>query len=156
MLDVIGADPGSPEAAALLEASWSYLASLYKPEERFHLDLEGLRQPHIRFFVGRIDSRAVGCVALALFGSWGEVKSMYVEEAARGSGMAAVLLGQVEIEARAAGCHTLRLETGITLARALAFYERHGFQRRGPFGNYQPIPTSVFMEKPLLPASSDN
>ena len=34
-------------------------------------------------------------------------------------------------------------------AEAIAFYERAGYRRRGPFGDYQDDPNSVFMEKRL-------
>lgn len=153
-IEVVRVDPGIPEAVVLLEASWRYLASLYEPEERFHLDLDGLRQPHVQFFIARMAGRAAGCAALAVFGDWAEVKSMYVEESARGSGVAVALIERLETEARALQCRVLRLETGVTLDRAQSFYRRHGFHRRGPFADYRDIPTSVFMEKPLAPEVS--
>jgi putative acetyltransferase len=46
-----------------------------------------------------------------------------------------------------AGQSLLRLETGIDNHEALALYERQGFVRRGPFGDYREDPLSVFMEK---------
>ena len=150
-IDVVPADPGNPEALALLEASWHYMASLFAPDQRFHLDLDGLRQPHVRFFLANTAGAAAGCAALAVFGDWAEVKSMFVEEATRGTGVAAALLERLEAEARALGCRILRLETGAKLHRARAFYTRHGFRPRGPFADYRDIPTSTFMEKSLAP-----
>jgi len=41
------------------------------------------------------------------------------------------------------------LETGNLLTAAIALYERAGFKRRGPFGDYPDAATSIFMEKPL-------
>jgi len=32
---------------------------------------------------------------------------------------------------------------------AIGWYERHGFQRRPPFGEYKPDPLSVYFEKAL-------
>lgn len=151
-IEVVLADPASPEALALLEASWRYLASLFAANERFHLDLDGLRKPHVRFFVARMGGVANGCGALAVFGDWAEVKSMYVEETARGTGVADALMERIEAEARSLGCGVLRLETGDKLQRARAFYARHGFRPRGPFANYLDIPTSIFMQKSLAPA----
>jgi putative acetyltransferase len=148
-IEISRTDPGAPEGLALLEASWRYLAERYAPEERFHLDLRGLRQPHVRFFVATAGGRAAGCAALAVFGDWAEVKSMFVHEADRGTGVAVALMERLEAEARALGCGVLRLETGVTLGRARAFYARHGFRERGPFADYAAVPTSVFMEKPL-------
>jgi putative acetyltransferase len=43
----------------------------------------------------------------------------------------------------------LKLETGIHQPEAIALYERFGFVRCGPFGDYQPDPLSVFMDKRL-------
>lgn len=150
-IEVARADPGAPDAHALLEASWRYLAERYAPEERFHLDLRGLREPHVCFFVATTGGRAAGCAALALFGDWAEVKSMFVQAEDRGTGIAVALMERLEAEARTRGCRTLRLETGVTLDRARAFYTRHGFRERGPFADYAAVPTSVFMEKPLPP-----
>jgi putative acetyltransferase len=47
------------------------------------------------------------------------------------------------------GIGTLRLETGIHQPEALALYERAGFVRSPPFGDYREDPLSVFMEKRL-------
>ena len=52
-------------------------------------------------------------------------------------------------EAGGAGVETLLLETGIADHAALALYDKTGFKRRGPFGDYRPDPLSVFMERPL-------
>jgi putative acetyltransferase len=44
---------------------------------------------------------------------------------------------------------SLRLETGISQLEALGLYERAGFRRRGPFGEYREDPLSFFMELDL-------
>jgi putative acetyltransferase len=41
------------------------------------------------------------------------------------------------------------LETGIYQPEALGLYERAGYVRRDPFGDYAPDPMSVFMQKTL-------
>jgi putative acetyltransferase len=43
----------------------------------------------------------------------------------------------------------LRLETGIYQTEAIGLYERWGFQRRPPFGEYRVDPNSVYFEKAL-------
>jgi putative acetyltransferase len=78
-----------------------------------------------------------------------EVKRMYVAEAARGSGLGHRLLERIEDVARASGETVLMLETGTMNAAALKLYERAGFSRRDPFGDYPDHPASVFMEKRL-------
>jgi len=41
------------------------------------------------------------------------------------------------------------LETGYRQLEAIAFYERCGYSRRSPFGEYEADPNSVFLEKLL-------
>jgi putative acetyltransferase len=130
------------------------LAAEYLPEQRHGLALEALFQPHIRFFVARLNGAAVGCGGMALFDDFAEVKRMYVRETARGRGVAQALLTRIETEARIAGFVVLRLETGERQAAALRFYARAGFQPCTAFGDYVPmrpesIATSIFMEKRL-------
>lgn len=46
------------------------------------------------------------------------------------------------------------LETGPYQPEALAFYAKHGYARRGPFGSYPEHPLSVFMGKSLDSAAA--
>jgi hypothetical protein len=43
----------------------------------------------------------------------------------------------------------LRLETGIYQQEAIGLYERAGFQRTGPFGDYVMDPLSLYYEMVL-------
>ena len=47
------------------------------------------------------------------------------------------------------GVDVLRLETGINQPDATRLYERYGFQRIPPFGDYEGGPLNVFYEKRL-------
>jgi hypothetical protein len=47
------------------------------------------------------------------------------------------------------GVPMLRLETGIYQKDAIRLYERWGFHRRAPFGEYGEHPQSLFFEKSL-------
>ena len=142
------------EVRALIAELEEILSAEYPPEQRHGLRLEALFQPHIRFFVARVDGVAVGCGGIALFDDFAEVKRMYVREGARGHGVGDVVLGRLEDEARAAGLDVLRLETGDRQLAALRFYERAGFRHCAAFGDYATMPpfsiaTSVFFEKGL-------
>ena len=55
----------------------------------------------------------------------------------------------LEREAVRAGRPLLRLETGVRQQAAVQLYERMGFERCGPFGDYRADPFSIFMEKLL-------
>jgi putative acetyltransferase len=142
-------DPRDPEAAALLAASHALMESLFPAEENHYLSVDALAAPGIRFFVARRDGRVLGCGALASRDGYGELKSMFVAEEARGTGVADALMARLEAEARGAGLPLLRLETGSALAAAQRLYARHGFGFRGPFGDYTENATSRFMEKRL-------
>ncbi len=72
---------------------------------------------------------------------------MIVGPAARGQGIGRALLEAIETVARRDHVQTIRLETGPLNHEALGLYRRCGYRDRGPFGNYQPGPHSVFMEK---------
>lgn len=149
MIVVERADPRLPAPAALLEASHCLMRDLFPPEDNHYLSADALCAPDIRFFAARRGTRIVGTGALALREGYGEVKSMFVAESARGTGVADALLRQIEDEARSLGLPRLRLETGDALTAARRLYARHGFAPCGPFGDYAAGATSVFMEKRL-------
>ena len=68
------------------------LAAEYLPEQRHGLSLDALFQPHMRFFIARLDGPAMGCGGIALFATFGEVKRMYVRDIAHERGIAQALL----------------------------------------------------------------
>lgn len=130
------------------------LAREYSPEQRHGLKLDAIFQPHVRFFVARLDGVAAGCGGVALFGTFAEVKRMYVRGSARGRGIAQALLSRIELETKNSGLDLLRLETGDRQLAAVRFYERAGFRPCEAFGEYasmtpQAIATSLFFEKRL-------
>lgn len=141
--------PLSPEGRALLGASHALLTALYAPEDNFFLPVEALAAPHVDFWIAEAGGRALGCVALARLDGYGEVKSLFVDPAARGRGAGAALMAALEARARGAGLPWLRLETGDTLDAAQRLYARCGFVPCGPFGDYPDAPRSVFLEKRL-------
>ncbi|MDX5402797.1 MAG: GNAT family N-acetyltransferase [Rhodobacterales bacterium] len=142
-------DPREPGALACLQASHALMESLFPPEDNHYLSVDALRVPGISFFVAEDDGAILGTIALARKDGYGEVKSMFVDPAARGRGVARALLDHVEGAARGMGLPLLRLETGNLLEAAIALYEAQGFRRCGAFGDYVVNGTSVIMEKPL-------
>ena len=142
-----------PEVIALIEELDRYQDSLYPPESRHSIDIATLSQPHVLFAVARAGAQreAVGCGAIVLGPEFGEVKRVFVRPAHRGQGIAQALLSFLEAAAAGKGCALLMLETGPSQPEALALYDRFGYARRGPFGDYWADPLSVFMEKRLRP-----
>jgi putative acetyltransferase len=142
------------ELRGLIDELDRTLAQEYLPEQQHGLKLDALFEPHMRFFIARLDGEAVGCGGVALSPTFGEVKRMYVHDAVRGRGVARALLSRIESETLASGLDLLRLETGDRQFAAIRLYERAGFQPCDAFGDYaamtpDEIATSVFLEKHL-------
>lgn len=149
-------DPTTPRAAgtkALLEQSHALMLSLFSPDACHFLDLDALEADNIHLFAARDGKATLGTGALAIKDGYGEVKSMFTAPEARGKGVAAALLRQIEDTAIAAHLPDLKLETGTGLDAAHRLYERFGFTYCGPFGAYKAVPESLFMTKPLLLAT---
>lgn len=74
------------------------------------------------------DGVPVGCIAYRTKADGvGEVKRMYVRKEYRGKGFSKELLKTVEGYAKEQGCHTLFLDTRITLEPAASIYRSFGF-----------------------------
>lgn len=149
MIDVRPGDPRDPQAVALLRASHALMQELFPAESNHYLSVDDLCRPDIRFFLAREDDEVLGCGALAIRDGYGEVKSMFTTEAARGRGVGDRVLTAIVTTAKLEGLPVLRLETGNALEAAHRLYRRHGFVERGPFGDYTDDPLSLFMEMPL-------
>lgn len=150
MIIVEPADPRHPQATALLQASHALMEQLFPPEDNHYLSIDALCVPEIAFFIAREGATALGTGALKNHITYGEIKSMFVAETARGRGIADALLRALEDHARSLKLPSLKLETGNLLHSAHRLYARHGFAPCPPFGDYAANDTSLFMEKSLI------
>ncbi|MFL6600548.1 MAG: GNAT family N-acetyltransferase [Steroidobacteraceae bacterium] len=151
MMQINIENPAHPETLALLEASSAYMVSLYPAESNHILGVDALQRPEVTFLVARENGQALGCGAVVQSAEgWAELKRMFVSPAARGRKLGRLLLQKLEVIAAERGATLLRLETGIKQPEALALYRSAGFVEIGPFGEYNPDPLSVFMEKPIV------
>jgi len=107
------------EVRDLIEELNEVLGAAYEAHQRHGLSIEQLFEPHVRFFIARLDGLAVGCGGVAVFDDYAEVKRMYTRPMARGRGVAKALLCRMEDEARGAGISVLRLETGTRQQEAI-------------------------------------
>ena len=80
---------------------------------------------------------------------YAELKRMYVRPQFRGAGLGKLMLNHLTEYAHGHGLELLRLETGIHQRAAIGLYERMGFRRIPPFGEYQEDPLSRCYEKRL-------
>ena len=74
---------------------------------------------------------------------------MYVVPAARRTGVARVVLDEVEAEARRRGYRQLRLETGVRQPEAIALYQSAGFEPIPCWETYADAPLSRCLAKSL-------
>ncbi len=151
------ATEATDDVRALIAELDAELADGYPPEQQHGLRPDELFEPHVRFFVAMLDGAAAGCGGVAMFDGFAEIKRMYTRPAARGRDVARAVLRRLEAEARQAGRHSLRLETGDVLAGAIALYERAGYRPCSAFGPYLTLPPytierSLFFEKALSEA----
>lgn len=141
--------PDSPDAVRLIgELDEHLMAHPYPAQSRHAFSVEKLLRERVVFFVTRYEGQLVGCGGIKMFDpDYGEVKRMFVRPEFRGRGLGKAMLGHLADYARRNGASVLRLETGIYEVEAIGLYERFGFQRRAPFGEYFEDPLSVYFEK---------
>ncbi|SIS84491.1 putative acetyltransferase [Roseivivax lentus] len=145
-------DPHADGVARLLRASHALMQELFPPETNAFLDFEALAAPEITLWAAREGDAVLGTIALRDGAEYGEIKSLFVDPEARGRGVAAKLLAHAEDAARSRGIALLRLETGDLLTAAGRIYQRAGYTRCGPFGEYAENGCSHFYEKRLSPS----
>src|SRR5919108_3691114 len=113
---VIAPEPlTSPDVQALIARLDAELTQSYpNPEDNFF----GLAEEQVDgrqgvLLVARLDGEPVGCGALRRLGAaTGEIKRMFVDPGARGGGIGARILAELEWHARELGIRRLLLETG--------------------------------------------
>lgn len=145
-------DLSGPEIRRLLEEHLRSLRSLSPPESVHALPIEGLRKPEVTFWSVWQGAELLGCGALKqIDAAHGEVKSMRTAARHLRKGVGAAMLDHIIAESRRRAYRRLSLETGSTepFMPALRLYERFGFRRCGPFGDYREDPFSVYMTMEL-------
>ncbi len=142
-------DPGSSDAAALMDELSEFLESVTGRSGRASFDPEGVRVPRAAFVVARDNNGvAIGCGAFRpMDETTAEVKRMYARN--RGNGVGGAMLKYLEEKAREYGYSALWLETGVENKKAVAFYESSGYKRIPNFGIYAGRNNSVCFEKRL-------
>jgi GNAT superfamily N-acetyltransferase len=148
---VAAADPGEPDAVALMAELDATLSAITGDSGRTQFSAEDVRGEGGRFAVVRDAlGRALGCGALRPMGDAAdvaEIKRMYVRPGGKGIGSA--MLAWLESEARLIGYRALRLETRLVNTRAVQFYLAHGYRRIENFGRYAGNPAAACFEKSI-------
>ena len=149
MLRIRGEDPGTPDAAALIEELSSALKDITGDSGKSSFDADDVRAAGARFIVARdADGVAVGCGALRpLADGVAELKRMYARPGNRGAGSA--LLAFLEGEAATLGYRAIWLSTRAVNERAVQFYRARGYATITNYGKYAGRTDSVCLAKPL-------
>ena len=129
-------DPQSGDAKAALAAYFAELADRFdegfEPALSLSADAPELTPPRGYFYLARLDGVPVGCVALKIKGSLGEIKRMWTAREMRVSASAGGCLLPCTTRPPAAVVARLRIETNASLVEAQALYLKEGFARGGP------------------------
>jgi len=126
------------EDSATADARWcleQYYAELnarfdggFDPRKSVPTDPDDLRPPRGLIVIARLQGRPVGCGVVKFHGDApAELKRLWVAHDARGYGLGARLLTELERHARDAGVRIVRLDTNRALTEAIAMYRKSGY-----------------------------
>lgn len=90
-----------------------------------------VRMREMCVFVAESAAEIVGTIGCGASGMEGHIRGMAVLPSHQGSGAAEALLHAAEAELLNNGCSYVTLDTTRPLARAIRFYEKHGYRATG-------------------------
>jgi GNAT superfamily N-acetyltransferase len=153
VIEIRRESPEGPAARALFADYMKDVAERlgdFTPSEQIFATPEAFDGPGSAWLVVYEDGEPVACAGLRpLDGDAGEIKRMFVVEAARERGHARRLLAELEAIARAAGRRRIRLLTTSVLTEARALYAAEGYEVVESFPMKDPDRTDFWLEKTL-------
>jgi ribosomal protein S18 acetylase RimI-like enzyme len=109
-----------------------------------------LRFPGADCLVAEADGNIVGFVVTAHGKSWGYIVTIDVLSPYRRHGIGTMLLAEAERHLAADGVREIALETATDNASAIAFWQKHGYRKRGVKKGYYPGGRDAFSMNKLL------
>jgi GNAT superfamily N-acetyltransferase len=146
---VAAADPSSREAQQLLASLSTTLQRVTGSDGKASFDLSDVQVDRACFAIAwSAAGEPLGCGAIRpLEPAIAELKRMFAVPGSQGVGSA--VLAFLERQALTFGYREVWLETRQVNRRAVAFYERHGYQVIPNFGRYVGRPEAVCLGKRL-------
>ena len=144
------------EVNSLLKKHFIELRSVSPAGSTHVLDIEGLKDPSIKFWSLWENNKLVGCGALKFLDKeHGELKSIRVADKFRRKGNGIKVINHLIAEAKKLNIKKISLETGTGdfFAPARKLFNKFGFKTCEPFAHYQKDINSVYMS---LPINNDN
>lgn len=143
------ADPASDQARQLLESLSATLQRITGSDGKASFDVGDVQVERACFAIAwSAGGVPLGCGAIRpLRPATAELKRMFALPGTQGVGSA--VLAFLEQQAQALGYREVWLETRRVNERAVAFYERHGYQAIPNFGRYVGRPEAVCLGKLL-------
>ncbi len=125
--------PDDQEAIALLFRAYQTSIGVDLCFQSFSAELENLEARYATVFLLEHGGEIAGCAALAIKAEGtGEMKRLYVTEAAQGNGYGKALMEEVLSEARCLGFRRVVLDTiANKMPKAVEMYRRRGFVETG-------------------------
>ena len=142
----------SDDVGALIQLSRDYQAGLYPAESIHQQDPQALLDTDIYFIGAYLEQDLLGIGAVKRVQAspqYGEIKNLFVDPDHRGKGASRVIMNALEQHLINNKITLCRLETGPSQPESIGLYQGLGYRERGAYGDYEPDPLSLFMEKAL-------
>jgi len=131
-------DPRAADVRLLVEELDVELAQLAACGGCDLSSVDELSQDYVQFLVARYHGHPIACGALVVKDiDWAEIKRMYVRPVVRGKGLSRAILDNLLTMARRRDLRTVRLETNVRSAAAVALYRSAGFEPCDPYEDHQ-------------------
>jgi putative acetyltransferase len=135
------------EVNDLLKKHFVELRSVSPAGSTHVLDIDGLKDPSIKFWSLWENNKLIGCGALKFLGKdHGEFKSIRVADEFRKKGIGERIINHLIEEAKKLEISKLSIETGAGefFAPARKLFNKFGFKKSEPFAHYKVDPNSCY------------
>jgi GNAT superfamily N-acetyltransferase len=148
MIEIVRTDASNPDFLKLVRSLDIELQLRDGAEHEFFAQFNGLEGVKYAV-VAYQDGKAVGCGAIKAYDDHTmEIKRMFVDDHARGKGIASLILKNLEAWTKELHFEKCILETGVKMPEAIALYTKNNYELIPNFGQYAGVDSSVcFIKK---------